>query len=68
VAVVKELITSWEPIYSKPLLMLKCFIGGSLVFSPSQNMEFVYPEPLLTPWQWAWFLIANAFFTFASAF
>jgi hypothetical protein len=26
------------------------------------------PGTFVAPWQWAWFLIANAFFTFASAF
>jgi len=51
----------------KATLDAKCFIGGSLVFSPSQNMIRL-PGTFVAPWQWAWFLIANAFFTFASAF
>ena len=42
-------------------------MGGSLVFSPSQNMIRL-PGTFVAPWQWAWFLIGNAFFTFASAF
>lgn len=45
----------------------KCFVGGSLVFSPSQNMIRL-PGTFVAPWQWAWFLISNAFFTFATAF
>ncbi|TVR13650.1 MAG: hypothetical protein EA395_03790 [Phormidium sp. GEM2.Bin31] len=45
----------------------KCLVGGSLVYSPSQNMIRL-PGTFVAPWQWAWFLIANAFLTFASAF
>ena len=44
----------------------KCLVGGSLVFSPSQNMIRL-PGTFVAPWQWSWFLIANAFFTLASA-
>ncbi len=51
----------------KATLDAKCLVGGSLVFSPSQNMVRL-PGTFVAPWQWAWFLIANAFFTFASAF
>ncbi|CAD5913261.1 hypothetical protein PCC9214_00181 [Planktothrix tepida] len=51
----------------KATIDAKCFVGGSLVFSPSQNMIRL-PGTFVAPWQWAWFLIANAFFTFASAF
>ncbi|USR90876.1 hormogonium polysaccharide biosynthesis protein HpsL [Phormidium yuhuli AB48] len=45
----------------------KCFVGGSLVYSPSQSMIRL-PGTFVAPWQWAWFLISNAFLTFASAF
>lgn len=48
-------------------IQYKCLVGGSLVFSPSQNMIRL-PGTFVAPWQWAWFLIANAFFTFATAF
>ncbi len=51
----------------KATLDAKCLVGGSLVFSPSQNMIRL-PGTFVAPWQWAWFLIANAFFTFATAF
>ncbi|HEY9862957.1 MAG TPA: hormogonium polysaccharide biosynthesis protein HpsL [Candidatus Obscuribacterales bacterium] len=51
----------------KATIDAKCLVGGSLVFSPSQNMIRL-PGTFVAPWQWAWFLIANAFFTFASAF
>ncbi|NER32904.1 MAG: hypothetical protein F6J93_02305 [Oscillatoria sp. SIO1A7] len=44
----------------------KCLVGGSLVFSPSQNMIRL-PGTFVAHWQWSWFLIANAFFTLASA-
>ena len=45
----------------------KCLVGGSLVFSPSQNMIRL-PGTFVSPWQWGWFLISSAFFTAASAF
>ncbi|WP_017662354.1 hormogonium polysaccharide biosynthesis protein HpsL [Baaleninema simplex] len=51
----------------KATLDAKCLVGGSLVFSPSQNMIRL-PGTFVAPWQWAWFLIGNIFFTFASAF
>jgi len=51
----------------KATLEYKCLVGGSLVFSPSQNMIRL-PGTFVAPWQWAWFLIGNAFFTFATAF
>ena len=44
----------------------KCLVGGSLVFSPSQGFIRL-PGTFVAPWQWAWFLIANSFFTLASA-
>jgi uncharacterized membrane protein YkgB len=55
-----------EELY-KATLEARCFVGGSLVFSP--EVKFIrLPGTFVAPWQWAWFLIANAFLTFASAF
>ncbi|MGL5081895.1 MAG: hormogonium polysaccharide biosynthesis protein HpsL [Microcoleaceae cyanobacterium] len=51
----------------KATLDAKCLVGGSLVYSPSQNMIRL-PGTFVAPWQWAWFLIANAVFAFATAF
>ncbi|OCR02462.1 hypothetical protein BCD67_00795 [Oscillatoriales cyanobacterium USR001] len=51
----------------KATLKAKCLVGGSLVFSPEVNMIRL-PGTFVAPWQWAWFLISNAFFTFSSAF
>jgi hypothetical protein len=51
----------------KATLEYRCFIGGSLVFSPSQNMIRL-PGTFVAPWQWAWFLISNTFTTFATTF
>jgi hypothetical protein len=48
-------------------LEAKCFVGGALVFSPSQNMIRL-PGTFVSPWHWAWFLIANAALTFTTAF
>lgn len=51
----------------KATLDAKCLVGGSLLYSPSQNVIRL-PGTFVAPWQWAWFLIGNAFLTFASAF
>ncbi|TAF50126.1 MAG: hypothetical protein EAZ61_13250, partial [Oscillatoriales cyanobacterium] len=51
----------------KATLEYKCLVGGSLVFSPSQNMIRL-PGTFVAPWQWAWFLIGNTFTTFATTF
>ncbi len=45
----------------------RCFVGGSLLYSPEQGVIRL-PGTLVAPWQWGWFLIANAFFTYATAF
>ncbi|KPQ40020.1 MAG: O-antigen ligase like membrane protein [Phormidium sp. OSCR] len=44
----------------------KCFVGGALFYSPSQNAIHL-PGTFVSPWQWAWFLIANTFLMLASA-
>jgi hypothetical protein len=51
----------------KATLEARCFVGGSLVFSPEVRFTRL-PGTFVAPWQWAWFLISNAFLTFASAF
>lgn len=51
----------------KASLQARCFVGGSLLYSPTQELIRL-PGTFVAPWQWGWFLISNAFFTFASAF
>ncbi|MGA9377861.1 MAG: hormogonium polysaccharide biosynthesis protein HpsL [Phormidium sp.] len=51
----------------KATLEARCLVGGSLVFSPDVGMIRL-PGTFVSPWHWAWFLISNAFFTYASAF
>ncbi len=51
----------------EPSLQAKCFVGGSLLFSPSQGVIRL-PGTFVSPWHWAWFLIANSAITFATAF
>lgn len=48
-------------------IQAKCFIGGSLLYSPSQG-QIRLPGTFVSPWHWAWFLIANSFVTFTVAF
>lgn len=45
----------------------KCFVGGSLLYSPEQG-QIRLPGTFVAPWQWGWFLISAGFFSFASAF
>ncbi|MGQ4649242.1 hormogonium polysaccharide biosynthesis protein HpsL [Lyngbya aestuarii] len=51
----------------KASLEARCFVGGSLLYSPSQGLIRL-PGTFVSPWHWGWFLIANAFFTYATAF
>ncbi len=48
-------------------LKARCFVGGSLLYSPDEGVIRL-PGTFVAPWQWGWFLISNAFFTFATAF
>jgi uncharacterized membrane protein len=48
-------------------LEARCYFGGSLLYSPSQNMIRL-PGTFVAPWQWAWFLISSTFFAFAAGF
>ncbi|HEY9809271.1 MAG TPA: hormogonium polysaccharide biosynthesis protein HpsL [Halomicronema sp.] len=49
----------------KPSLSARCLVGGSVAFSSYMTR---LPGTFVSPWHWAWFLISNTFFTFASAF
>jgi hypothetical protein len=57
---------SGEALFSATL-EAKCLVGGSLVYSPSQGVIRL-PGTFVAPWQWGWFLIGNAYITFAAAF
>lgn len=51
----------------KASLEARCFVGGSLLYTPSQG-QVRLPGTFVAPWQWAWFLISSAFFCFGTAF
>ncbi|HEY9874111.1 MAG TPA: hormogonium polysaccharide biosynthesis protein HpsL [Candidatus Obscuribacterales bacterium] len=51
----------------KASLKARCFVGGSLLYTPEEGLIRL-PGTFVAPWQWGWFLISNAFFTFATAF
>ncbi len=51
----------------KPKLEAKCLVGGSLLYSPSQG-QIRLPGTFVSPWHWAWFLVANAAICFSVAF
>ncbi|NJO79277.1 MAG: hypothetical protein HC827_12650 [Cyanobacteria bacterium RM1_2_2] len=51
----------------KATLGARCFVGGSLLYSPQQGVIRL-PGTFVAPWQWGWFLIASSFLVFPSAF
>ncbi len=48
-------------------LEARCLVGGSLLYSPDYGVIRL-PGTFVSPWHWAWFLISNAFLTYATAF
>lgn len=51
----------------KASLEARCFVGGSLLYTPSQG-QIRLPGTFNAPWQWGWFLISSSFFAFGTAF
>ena len=51
----------------KASLESRCLVGGALLYSPEQGVIRL-PGTFVAPWQWGWYLISCAFFTFATAF
>lgn len=51
----------------KASLEARCFVGGALLYSPSQG-QIRLPGTFVAPWQWGWYLISCAFFGFAGSF
>lgn len=51
----------------KASLESRCLVGGSLLYSPELN-QIRLPGTFNAPWQWGWFLISSAFFSFGVAF
>ncbi|NJR50949.1 MAG: hypothetical protein HC780_16585 [Leptolyngbyaceae cyanobacterium CSU_1_3] len=51
----------------KASLEARCFVGGSLLYAPEQGVIRL-PGTFVAPWQWGWFLISSAFFSFAVTF
>ncbi|MCU0567747.1 MAG: hormogonium polysaccharide biosynthesis protein HpsL [Oculatellaceae cyanobacterium Prado106] len=51
----------------KATIDARCFVGGSLLYSPSQGVIRL-PGTFVAPWQWGWFLISSSFIGFPTAF
>ena len=51
----------------KASLEARCFVGGSLLYNEEQGVIRL-PGTFVAPWQWGWFLISSAFFSFSVAF
>ena len=45
----------------------RCFVGGSLLYAPNVG-QIRLPGTFVAPWQWGWFLISAAFFSFGTTF
>lgn len=45
----------------------KCLVGGSALYSPQFN-QIRLPGTFVSPWHWAWFLIANSTICYTVAF
>lgn len=48
-------------------LSARCLVGGSLLYSPEVG-QIRLPGTFVAPWQWGWFLISAAFFSFGTTF
>ncbi|MEM9088194.1 MAG: hormogonium polysaccharide biosynthesis protein HpsL [Cyanobacteria bacterium P01_F01_bin.53] len=48
-------------------LEARCFVGGSLLYAPDVG-QIRLPGTFVAPWQWGWFLISAAFFSFGTTF
>jgi hypothetical protein len=53
------------PAATKASLQAQCFVGGSLLYNPAKKLIGL-PGTFVAPWQWAWFLVAASFFSFAA--
>jgi len=51
----------------KASLESRCLVGGALLYAPDQG-QIRLPGTFVAPWQWGWFLISSAFFSFGTAF
>lgn len=51
----------------KASLGARCLVGGSLLYNEEQGVIRL-PGTFVAPWQWGWFLISSAFFSFAVTF
>lgn len=48
-------------------LEARCLVGGSLLYAPDVG-QIRLPGTFVAPWQWGWFLISAAFFSFGTTF
>ncbi len=51
----------------KASIEARCLVGGSLLYNEEQGVIRL-PGTFVAPWQWGWFLISSAFFSFSVAF
>ncbi len=52
-----------EPASTRASLQARCFVGGSLLYNPGQELLRL-PGTFASPWHWAWFLISSAFLSY----
>lgn len=54
-----------EAVY-RASLQARCLVGGSLLYNPKVGLIRL-PGTFVAPWQWGWFLISSAFFTYGAS-
>ncbi|MEA5508322.1 hypothetical protein VB715_00950 [Crocosphaera sp. UHCC 0190] len=54
-----------EPANTKATLQAQCFVGGSLLYNPPQDLIRL-PGTFVSPWQWSWFLVSSSFITYGA--
>ena len=55
-----------EPAATKASLQAQCFVGGSLLYNSAKGLIRL-PGTFVSPWHWAWFLIASTFISYGVA-
>jgi len=54
-----------EAVY-RASLQVRCLVGGSLLYNTKVGLIRL-PGTFVAPWQWGWFLISSAFFTYGAS-
>jgi hypothetical protein len=67
VIVPKTEVKFYPDITAKATLKAQCFVGGSLLYNPGQDLIRL-PGTFSDPWQWGWFLVSSSIISYAASF